>query len=94
MFLLGLVLGILLGSTLAIVLIRQLMYYIGEHPEIIEEFLDEATKTFTVKVVDELQKKLDKIKKPVNYISNPFDNTSYTHTTTIQVNKVDNIHEI
>ena len=77
MFWLGLLVGIIIGSIITTLLIRRLMFYIGEHPEIIEDIVDKATRTFTDVVVDELQKKLDKIKKSTytSYTSNPFNNT-------------------
>ena len=53
MFWLGLILGMIIGSIITVLLIRKLMFYVGEHPEIIEDIVDKATRTFTNTVIDE-----------------------------------------
>ena len=83
MFWLGLILGMVIGSIITILLIRKLMFYVGEHPEIIEDIVDKATRTFTNTVVDELQEKLNKIKKSTSYSSNPFNSSNVTQNVII-----------
>ena len=81
MFWLGLVLGIVIGCIISIVSFQKLMYYIGEHPEQMEQIVSDvvgkvATK-ITKDVLDTLNKKYASIPKRYK-TDNPFMTNNIT----------------
>lgn len=75
MFWLGLILGMVIGCVISIVSFQKLMYYIGEHPEQMEQLVSDvvgkvATK-ITKDVLDQLNKKYESIPKRYK-TNNPF----------------------
>ena len=59
MFFLGFILGIIVGGFIIIKLIQYGLYYIGQHPELIDKIVDQSLKEVLKNVVDRAENKLD-----------------------------------
>lgn len=59
MFFLGFILGIMVGGFIIIKLIQYGLYYVGQHPELIDKIVDQSLKEVLKNVVDRAENKLD-----------------------------------
>lgn len=59
MFFLGFILGIIVGGFIIIKLIQYGLYYVGQHPELIDKIVDQSLKEVLKNVVDRAENKLD-----------------------------------
>ena len=58
MFGLGVIIGIIIGILIQLFITKKLMYYIGEHPELIKDVVDNSTEKVLNIVNDEVVAKV------------------------------------